>query len=136
MYLPNVLFATNSPITYVPFPFRMKACSCSAALLKGFPKQVVLLPSFSGLHVYSGPLQTLASSYNLLQPFPSDGIVLVFLQPIKPWGGSCEHTGTLMQSSASLIWPRSLCLQYLSFQSHPSIYKLHLAVQVFHCLAN
>ena len=77
MYLPNVLFPTNSPIMYAPFPFRMKAYSCSAALLKGFPKQVVLLPSsFSRLHIYSGHLQTLASSYNLFQPFPRDGYCL------------------------------------------------------------
>jgi len=47
------------------------------ALMKDFPEQVVLLPSsFSRLYIYSGPLQTLASFYNLFQPFPSDGYCL------------------------------------------------------------
>lgn len=54
----------------------------------------------------------------------ADDAIALFFQPFA----NC--------SSASLIWPRPLCFQYFFFQSHSSIKKLHLAVQVFLCLAN
>lgn len=47
MCLPKILFATNWPITHAQFLFGMKGHSHPVALLKGFPKQMIPLPSFS-----------------------------------------------------------------------------------------